>query len=579
MIIESRFHHVWPGLDPFRYPDWRLSWVKHHTDATFRFWREGPSYLGDPAIERVRAIVASDLYTPVVKADFLRWAVLLAEGGVYVDTDMEALAPLTEYLDDPRGCWIAEEEPGRVCPSIIAATAGHPFVRKMLSALFKNLDAHTPEQANANPVLITSVIEVDKVVRAYPDEVTVHPWPRFYPKFYNARRETAPLSIAVCTHHWKGAWKANGPGWREATTTPAPCCDEHAAGGTHAENCPTRADEEPAPRVEFVRSGRPNLVCISRGPWGIVTSRGPDENWDWVEFHWMPRETRVFRDGGHSSTKPDHVIEELDPAMKQSHSIAKHAESIHLDKYERVLQLSDDTRCEGSWSEAFDLLKFWEGARGIKIAQCAHTAESAWDHQAQKVLPGAVAHEVNHVDDVAPMFTRDALRRILPFFRTNTVLDWSMDRLWSNLGLPMMVFDSLQMTHTKREQTSMRDLSRWGGKTGSQWMMELQRQYPGLPSLAAMRATFAWMPGEGEDDVLLDLYPSPYRGPDAPKFVHRVPLALVPGGPPAPAEGTRCQACHVGDAQVGIGRARLCRPCLAQGAVVAMGVATARGGG
>ena len=566
-MIPLRFHHVWPGQDPFRYPDWRLSWVKYHPDATFRFWREAPPTrldgVSEGALERVREIVLSDLYTPVVKADFLRWAVLLAEGGVYVDTDMEALAPLTEYLDDPRGCWIAEEEPGRVCPSIIAATAGHPFVRKMLSALFKNLDAHTPEQANANPVLITSVIEVDKVVRAYPDEVTVHPWPRFYPTFYNARRETAPLSIAVCTHHWKGAWKEKGPGWREAVTS-------------KTETLPAPPESEPAPRVEFVRSGRPNLVCISRGPYGIVTSRGPDENWDWVEFHWKPRETRSFARGGHSSTKPDHVIEELDPAMKQSHCIAKHAEALHLDKYERVLQLSDDTRCAGTWSEAFDLLKFWEGARGIKIAQCAHSEESAWDHQAQKVLPGAVAHEVNHVDDVAPMFTRDALRRVLPFFRTNTVLDWSMDRLWSNLGLPMMVFDSLEMTHTKREQTSMRDLSRWGGKTGSQWMMELQRQYPGLPSLAAMRATFAWMPGEGEDDVLLDLYPSPYRGPDAPKFVHRVPLALQPAAPPLPVEGARCGACRLAPAAVGMGGVVLCRTCLAQGAVAAMGVQTRR---
>jgi hypothetical protein len=579
MIIEKRFHHVWPGADAFRYPDWRATWMRFHPDATFRFWREAPevTYSNDPTLEeaqdctileRVGQIVRSDLYTPVVKADFLRWAVLLSEGGVYCDTDMESLAPLTEYLDDPKGCWIAEEEPGRVCPSIIAATAGHPFVRKMLEALFKNLDAHTPEEANANPVLVTSVVEVDKVVRAFPDEVTVHAWPRFYPEFYNARRDNAPLSLAVCTHHWRGAWKEKGPGWREATTS------KH-------ETLPAPPEEPYEPvrtfPAEFVRSGRPNLVIINRGPWGIITSRGPDENWDWVEIHWAPKETRSFANGGHSSTMPDHVIYEERLNLKQSSSIAAHADEIHLEKYERVLQLSDDTRCEGTWSEAFDLLKFWEGSRGIKIAQCAHSSESAWTHEySRHTDDGVIAREVTHVDDVAPMFTREALRRMLPYFRKNTVLDWSLDRLWSNLGLPMMVFNTIQMTHTKAEQTSMGDLSRWGGKTGAQWMMELQRQYPGLPPLnaAGMRAIAEWVDGEGEDDILLDLYPSPYAGKK--RMIRRVMCALKPGGPPAAVDGARCGACRISLAQVGIGALALCRTCLAQGAVAAMGVTSVR---
>src|ERR1019366_8999160 len=138
-----------------------------------------------------------------------------------------------------------------------------------------------------------------------------------------------------------------------------------------------------------------------------------------------------------------------------------YAEELHLDQYERVAQVSDDTRRDGTWSEAFDLLKFWEPARGTKTAQCAHSRESYWSHAYPKQAPPpSVARETTHVDDVAPIFTRDALSKMLPYISGNTVLDWSMDRIWSNLGLPMMIFDTVTMCHTKAEQTSMRDLSR-----------------------------------------------------------------------------------------------------------------------
>ncbi len=547
-MIPLRFHHVWPGQDPFRYPDWRLSWVKHHPDASFRFWRGAPD---DP---RMQALLEDGRYTPVVKSDLLRWGVLWQEGGVYVDTDMEALAPLTEYLADPRGCWIAEEEPGRVCPSIIAAEPGHPAVGAIIDRLFDALRSVSTDYANANPVIVTGPVMLSRVLQRYADDVTIHPFPRFYPTFYNDRRAAAPLEQAVCTHHWKGAWKEKGPGWREAVTS-------------KTETLPAPPeDEEPAPRIEFVRSGRPNLVCISRGPWGIRTVREADASWDWVEFHWKPRETRSFREG------PDHVIEELDPAIKQSHAIAKHADAIHLEQYERVVQLSDDTRCDGTWTDALALFAFWERTRGVQIAQCAHSRESCWTHEFSKrsLDPLVRAREVTHVDDVAPMFTREAVRRVRPFFRANTVLDWSLDRLWSNLGLPMMVLDACTMTHAKAEATSMRDLSRWGGKTGSQWMAELSRQFPGLPSLSASRATAAWVEGESSDALEDEV-----RVPGG--WLRRVPLALQPAAPPLPVEGARCGACLVANAEVSIaGRSFLCRSCLAQGAVAAMGVRTAK---
>ena len=585
--IPFILNHVWPGQDPFRYPEWRATWLAKYPDATMRFWRGAPP--GDP---RMQALLEDDRYTPVVKADILRWGVLYAEGGVYLDTDMECGSTggdMRPLLADPKGCWIAEECEGRVCPSIIAATPGHPFVKRMIDALFANLAAVPPELANADPVTVTGPLFVSHMCREHADEVTVHSYHRFYPVFYNATRESAPLEKAVCNHHWKGAWKEKGPGWRESTaeTLPAPAygtvlcvvcekpCDPTADDWNFepSGHCHLACRSGLAPRVEFVRSGRPNLICISRGPWGIPTVREADANWDWVEFHWKPRETRAFRDGFHSSSKPDHVIEETAPRFKQSSVIAKYAEELHLDRYERVAQVSDDTRCDGTWSEAFDLLRFWEAARGIKIAQLSHSRESHWSHAYSKHTDdGIVAREVTHVDDVAPIFTREALRRMLPYFAGNTVFDWSMDRLWSSLGLPMMVFNTLTMTHTKAEQTSMRDLSRWGGKTGAQWMTELQRQYPDLPPMGGIRATHAWAEGPGDDEVRRGAFAGAEYAGVLPPTMHRVPLALQPGVPPDPSKIVWCFACRTVAAAYAIGAAPLCRGCLAKGALAAMGV-------
>jgi hypothetical protein len=162
------------------------------------------------------------------------------------------------------------------------------------------------------------------------------------------------------------------------------------------------------------------------------------------------------------------------------------------------------------------------------------------------------------------MFTRAAMRRLLPYFRDNKALDWSMDRIWSNLGLPMMIFDTITMTHTKPcGPMATADAARWGGKTGAQWMDELQRQYPNLPPLSESRDLHAWVEGPGEDEVLHT------RG-----ILHRVTLALRPASasepttPPLP-----CQWCGVmaGELRSDATGTLMCRQCLVVIACTAMG--------
>jgi Glycosyltransferase sugar-binding region containing DXD motif len=203
-------HHVWPGVDPFRYPDWRLTWMQHHPDADFRFWREADASI-DP---RVRALLQSPHYTPVVKSDIMRWAVLVEHGGIYADTDMECLQSLASLLDnDPKGCFLAEESPGCLCPSLIAARPHHPFVQHMVNATLESLEKAGPDEANLRPHVVTGPWLVTTEAAKHRDLVTQHEFPRFYPLDYDGQPR-ASMADAMTVHHWEGEWRKRGPGWR-----------------------------------------------------------------------------------------------------------------------------------------------------------------------------------------------------------------------------------------------------------------------------------------------------------------------------------------------------------------------------
>ena len=214
MGIPLIVHHVWPGTDAFpggdrhHFIDWRLSWMKHHPDADFRFWRTAVSWSTAESWMpyTLRQLLDDPRYSPVVKSDVLRWAALFPEGGIYVDTDMECLAPMNEFLNDRKGCFVANEDEEWICTAIIAATPQHPFVKRMLDATLAALAKVSPEEANTSPNVITGPHLVTRMAKEFSSEITRHSHHRFYPIHYG-RRHTAPLKDAVTNHHWAHGWK------------------------------------------------------------------------------------------------------------------------------------------------------------------------------------------------------------------------------------------------------------------------------------------------------------------------------------------------------------------------------------
>jgi mannosyltransferase OCH1-like enzyme len=98
-MIPKIIHHVWPGNDDFKekFHAWRNTWMKHHSDWTFYFWRT--TNLPENINSQVKTALLDSKYAITPRSDMLRFEVVRLFGGIYVDTDFECLKPFDQFLN------------------------------------------------------------------------------------------------------------------------------------------------------------------------------------------------------------------------------------------------------------------------------------------------------------------------------------------------------------------------------------------------------------------------------------------------------------------------------------------------
>ena len=213
-MIPKIIHHVWPGNDHFRerFHAWRNSWMQHHPDWTFYFWRLDnlPSNMNP----EVRAAANDPGFAVCPKSDMIRFEMVRLFGGIYVDTDMECLRPFDQFLEHSFFSGYEDDE-RRICPSVFGAEPNHPILTQMSLLSVGNSKKYGYELCNTQPHKYTSVKPFTKLIRAHiehtPDSVKIYDRNYFYPVYFNEKHrlnEEAPNSYAK--HHWTG----NDPdGW------------------------------------------------------------------------------------------------------------------------------------------------------------------------------------------------------------------------------------------------------------------------------------------------------------------------------------------------------------------------------
>jgi inositol phosphorylceramide mannosyltransferase catalytic subunit len=205
MKIPRIIHRIWISEErvPTQYLEYGESWRFHHPEWTFIVWTQHNL----PPL--VNYDEFHDSHNVGQKADILRYEVLHAYGGLYVDMDFECLRPIDSLVDNLE-CFVGEEEAGSISNALIGSIPGHFLLRKLLHRLPDNIR----KNAGKWPVRQTGPRFLTACARAgsgWDPKITVFPPRTFYafdlPEARGSRRSKQDLSEAYAVHHGDGRWR------------------------------------------------------------------------------------------------------------------------------------------------------------------------------------------------------------------------------------------------------------------------------------------------------------------------------------------------------------------------------------
>jgi len=188
MTIPRIIHQVWQTPDvPEQWHAFVRSWREHHPQWEYRLWTEADSraFIKE-RFPNFLPIYDSYRHT-ILRADAIRYFVLFAYGGLYVDLDFECMQPFEPLLRDRH--FVAGREPAvhgmeagqerMVANGLMASVPGH----RLLAAVIDHLRSTGPSDSWAVDVMrTTGPIMFTRMLDAYGrDAVTILPPEVVYP--------------------------------------------------------------------------------------------------------------------------------------------------------------------------------------------------------------------------------------------------------------------------------------------------------------------------------------------------------------------------------------------------------------
>lgn len=194
-------HQIWLGPKP-RPEAWLNSWARLNPTWTYHLWTE----------QNLPTLRNQRLYESFGtcwhgKADVLRYELLLAHGGIYVDADTECLRPLDELLaewpSDRDGFAVYEcGTEGLVANGILGTPPGARLFKRLVDEMHPlEASAHVPAWRLTGPGFFTKHIRDS-------DRMWILPSWTFLPEHYSGARHEGP-ERPFSRHYWHsttGAW-------------------------------------------------------------------------------------------------------------------------------------------------------------------------------------------------------------------------------------------------------------------------------------------------------------------------------------------------------------------------------------
>ena len=210
MSIPKKIHYVWLGDKPLPERDAKFieGWRKLNPDFKVRCWTEKDADLVK------YPLIAKALREKrwALAADVLRMQVIYAEGGIYLDTDVELLKPLDAFLKyDGFAGW---ESNYWFSTAVFGAKKGSPWIRKILKR-YEVVDVNKKIVTNTflRTVHAPSVyakdiygIKLDGKTREYAKGKFATFAPEYFSPKHYATGKVRKTKKTVVYHHYASTW-------------------------------------------------------------------------------------------------------------------------------------------------------------------------------------------------------------------------------------------------------------------------------------------------------------------------------------------------------------------------------------
>lgn len=208
MAIPKIIHYCWFGGNPL--PELTLkcikSWKKYCPDYEIRRWDESNFNLN--CCDYVRQ--AYDAKKWAFVSDYARLYAMVTEGGIYMDTDVEVIAPLDRFLEHIAFSGFENEHD--IPTGIMACEKGFPLFEQLLH----EYDTIPFIREDGSYDLTTNVVRITNACLPHGLQqnntlqtvggFTLYPYAWFCP---NAAMQGAGLPEETHTiHHFDGSWKS-----------------------------------------------------------------------------------------------------------------------------------------------------------------------------------------------------------------------------------------------------------------------------------------------------------------------------------------------------------------------------------
>lgn len=139
--IPKVIHQIWLGSTPM-HPDmitWHRRWIELHPTWEVKLWTSGPEetiVCGRDRMSTHLAPLLRDCCHLVQRSNIWRYVLLLTQGGLYLDTDMEPYRNIEDLIDG-KNAFCAQDffTPGQGKSCMLGVTPGHKWLRETVDGL------------------------------------------------------------------------------------------------------------------------------------------------------------------------------------------------------------------------------------------------------------------------------------------------------------------------------------------------------------------------------------------------------------------------------------------------------------